>query len=399
MKALLFILFLVPVSLIGQTFEFSIAPEDDDIIVDSVNFYFPETGDTFKTVGATEFVIEEKATMLSDPFQINGMDIYPNPAEDHLTLVINEKVASGNISITDVKGQTIYTLRGLKAKDLTLENITDGIYFIRVDNKETSTIIVRGNTTGNLTISPVFREQNAIHTKSANSAYPLPGPWMEGRPIIMDIFSIRRGLITPLQTTTAFTTNAIETGRKISFSYYLCTDDSGKHYPIVDFGIHVWMAENLSMETVSGSWMYDSDQDISDKYGMLYDWETAQEVCPDGWHLPSDAEWTELEAHLNTLTEDTLVADCLKYPGEWLVPIQGYSHTGFKALPAGAFYPFTEEFYNLFSSTYFWTSDEAPEDNTRGYMRKIDESETRLIRAYSVKDYGFSVRCVKDEDD
>lgn len=57
-----------------------------------------------------------------------------------------------------------------------------------------------------------------------------------------------------------------------------------------------WMAENLNYEAPGGSWCYGGDASHCDKYGRLYDWETARKVCPAGYHLPSRKEWRELAA-------------------------------------------------------------------------------------------------------
>ena len=61
------------------------------------------------------------------------------------------------------------------------------------------------------------------------------------------------------------------------------------------------MAENLAYEASEGCWAYDNNKNNVRKYGYIYDWETAKNVCPDGWHLPSDKEWFELTEYLGGL--------------------------------------------------------------------------------------------------
>jgi len=69
----------------------------------------------------------------------------------------------------------------------------------------------------------------------------------------------------------------------------------GKTYKWVKIGNQTWMAENLAYKPSSENyWAHDNDQNNASKYGYLYDWQTAQEVAPPGWHLPSKSEFETL---------------------------------------------------------------------------------------------------------
>ena len=113
----------------------------------------------------------------------------------------------------------------------------------------------------------------------------------------------------------------------------------GKVYKTVKIGEQVWMAENLAYAPASGNyWAYDNDDANVEIYGYLYDWQTAKNVCPAGWHLPSDEEWTELTDYLGGNAGGKLKATGTigSGTGLWYAPNTGATNeTGFTALPGG----------------------------------------------------------------
>jgi len=131
------------------------------------------------------------------------------------------------------------------------------------------------------------------------------------------------------------------------------TDErDGQTYKTVKFGNQTWMAENLNYHASSGSWCYGEDgydimserklsskeiQAYCDKYGRLYDWETAMAICPVGWHLPSREEWNDL---VSAVGGTDAAGKKLKSKSGWKKwdkwgSGNGTDEYGFSALPGG----------------------------------------------------------------
>jgi uncharacterized protein (TIGR02145 family) len=165
------------------------------------------------------------------------------------------------------------------------------------------------------------------------------------------------------------------------------------------------MAENLNYQTFSGSWCYNPQEGNCDTYGRLYNWETSNSVCPDGWHLPSDAEWKELEIFLGmSKTEaDAIFERGLDEGGKmketgtvhWKSPNTGSNNfSGFNALPGG--YRASHGYFNdLGNYAYFWSASEDVSDNA--WYRLLNYSNAVIYRNVNNKAFAFSVRCFKDE--
>ena len=175
-------------------------------------------------------------------------------------------------------------------------------------------------------------------------------------------------------------------------------------YKTVKIGDQIWMAENLNYDSPNSFFQY-NDPSYGDVYGRLYSFYEAQEVCPAGWHLPSDDEWKELEMSLGMSQSDADIdgtwrgtdeGGVLKATGTelWVDPNVGATNcTGFNGLPGGCGWA-----YGLYQQegtrAWFWTSTE--ENSPNGWCRALANENSQIARGGTVKGCGFSVRCVKD---
>jgi uncharacterized protein (TIGR02145 family) len=189
------------------------------------------------------------------------------------------------------------------------------------------------------------------------------------------------------------------------------TDAEGNVYATVQIGDQCWMAENLKTTLFangdsiptdytcpsSTGWgvltspafgVYDDDPGNFAVYGNLYNWYTAfdsRNVCPAGWHVPSDLEWLQFESYLGS--------DSLAYRMKSEFYWNGDNSIGFNALPAG--YLTTAACGDaLLGQAYFWTSTSV--SSVDGYSRCIITFSPALSRPTFDKNLGSSIRCVQD---
>ena len=203
----------------------------------------------------------------------------------------------------------------------------------------------------------------------------------------------------------------------------------GNVYKTVTIGNQVWMAENLrylpevegpgpGSQTTPSFYVYGYDgTDVAEakatEYyktnGVLYNWPAAmassasseanpsgvQGICPDGWHLPSDAEWRELTDFLSGAES---AGGKLKETGttHWNSPNEGATNeTGFTALPGG--YLSYSKFYDIGLYGNWWSATEAAGNTSMAWGRGMSYNTTIAgAQTPGSKKNGFSVRCVKD---
>lgn len=162
----------------------------------------------------------------------------------------------------------------------------------------------------------------------------------------------------------------------------------GKTYKTVEIGEQTWMAQNLNYRT-GDSWCYDDNADNCQKYGRLYDWKTAMNACPAGWHLPSRIDFEKLQSAVGG---QGVAGKKLKSRNDWFKEGNGSDSLGFSALPAGDRYDGL--FVNVSRNAFFWSSTEF--DGNRAFRLSLDNLSEFSFLLGGKKNYGFSVRCLKD---
>jgi uncharacterized protein (TIGR02145 family) len=159
----------------------------------------------------------------------------------------------------------------------------------------------------------------------------------------------------------------------------------GITYKYVIIGAQVWMAENLRYETINTK-CYDNNPDNCKIFGILYDWNAAKTVCPQGWHLPNDAEWNVLGRNAETK---------LKANSELWISGKGTDDLGFTALPGG--YYRSGYFLRIREEAAFWSAT-AGSSTGSAHMRFLSYIRgSLLLDGLYINNSWANVRCLKND--
>ena len=180
---------------------------------------------------------------------------------------------------------------------------------------------------------------------------------------------------------------------------------NNKSYKTVLIGNQCWMAENLNAGKIVSDFdqttndvvektCYNNDPEFCEIYGGLYTWdETISGICPDGWHVPSNQKWTELNEYLGVSESGTHLKSAAGQVPAW----DGDNTSGFSAIPSGLGYE--KYFGRLGHWAVYWSSTESGSDYA--WFAQLDnhwylDKYTILYQgSHFLKKNGFSVRCVR----
>ena len=152
----------------------------------------------------------------------------------------------------------------------------------------------------------------------------------------------------------------------------------GQGIKSVKIGNQVWMAENMKIP-VPGSWCYNDDPAMGNKYGRLYTWDAAKNVCPKGWRLPTEKDWDQL---ISFLGGEDIAGSKMKVGGS----------SGLNVLLGGMTSVGNFRLINSYGTFWCATSYDAE----HAWYFYVTSSGPNITKTYFTKNYGFSVRCIKE---
>jgi len=209
----------------------------------------------------------------------------------------------------------------------------------------------------------------------------------------------------------------------------VCVDIDGNVYETIQIGEQLWMAENLKVTHYNnedeiaypsnedfGSFdegqygVYNNDPSNADIYGNLYNWAVVNDdrgVCPEGFHVPSDEEFMELEMFLGMSESEAnssgwrgtnegskLAGNTGLWSNGNLENNNEFGTSGFSAFPAGYRFSTSGYYIGMGIDGYFWSSSES--SSFDAWYRLLSYYYSDVSRYNLNKLVGFSIRCLKD---
>jgi uncharacterized protein (TIGR02145 family) len=203
---------------------------------------------------------------------------------------------------------------------------------------------------------------------------------------------------------------------KPSLTYGTMSDQQGNVYKTIVIGTQEWMAENLKTniyrngdqivnltnytqwsELITGAWVFlNNDGQYDCPYGKLYNWFAVTDprnLCPTGWHVPTDSEWSTLTDYLGGIS---VAGGKMKTAGTqyWNGPnMNTTNESGFSGLPGGGRI-YGGGFDNGGISGYWWSSSE--DDTSSAWFLSLNYNDGNAFQSLFDKQGGLSVRCLRD---
>jgi uncharacterized protein (TIGR02145 family) len=352
--------------------------------------------------------------------QTTGIKIYPNPMNESATFEVSAPVPGDIVvSVIETSGKTIAQkklhLESIK-QAYRISGLSQGAYIVNVKGSGfnlSGVLVSNGSENKAFSIESV----NNINRISQTEAVKRETRGSEATVDMAYSAGDRLKFTGASGSYKTVLTDIPASNKTINFNFVACTDGDLNIYPVVVIGTQTWMAENLKTTkyndgtaipnvTVNATWStlstgayadYSNTPAVGAIYGKLYNWyvvapTNTKKICPSGWHVPTDAQWTVLN---NYLGGEALAGGKMKETGttHWLSPNAASNESGFTALPGG----YRDQsgsfsFFNYYG--FWWASTEVSAGFA--YYRFIYNTNTSLSAGDNDKHGGFYVRCMKD---
>jgi uncharacterized protein (TIGR02145 family) len=342
------------------------------------------------------------------------LKIHPNPMKDKSLLAF---VAPGSgiavISVLDVNGKTVSQISTFLfpgTNNFQISGIKQGIYLVTVSGpgyNYSAKLVSQNNSESQARIESFSPEkvQLKMKTDQPKSKYStVDMPYTQGDILLYKSISGQYSTIV----------TDIPTGSKtVTFQFAACRDSDNHTYPILQVGAQTWMAANLNAGAriqdttnqnsngVVEKYCYENNEANCNVYGGLYQWGEmmsydtipgSRGICPAGWHIPTNAEWTTLMTYLGG---DSAAGGKMKETGfaHWASPNTGATNSsGFTALPGG--YRYYSGTLYMTDYAVFWSSNESGTSNA--WYLQLQFNYVYVTRRAYTKANGYSVRCLKN---
>jgi uncharacterized protein (TIGR02145 family) len=361
----------------------------------------------------------------SEDTHTSRLKIYPNPMVENSTLEIFPVVeGDAVVTICDMTGKKLTQIQcylETTGQDFKISGLNNGLYLINVQGKGyqlSGKLISYGNYNGKINFERVSVNTKYIDKKASektDSKGMLSTVDMEYSTGDILKFTATSGDYSTVNTFIPVSDS------QVTFNFLPCADGDNNNYSVVQIGTQIWMAENLrttkyndgaviplitdinawAVLTTPGYCWYNNDEaTFKNTYGGLYNWYVTdissnggKEVCPTGWHLPSDAEWTTLSTFLGG---ESIAGGKMKETGttHWASPnSDATNESGFTSIPGGSRY-FDGTFDLLGQYSQWWSSSEFSIDNS--WFRYLAVDNGSVTRISDSKQYGLSLRCFRE---
>lgn len=368
----------------------------------------------------------------------NNLQLFPNPMKEFAmfeVVVLDSKRI--NIEIFDITGKLItsfnqYSERG--RHQFKIKGLNAGIYIVNVSCdgwRRSANLVSIGVDNENPTVEKIGHEsiiETTINRNILSQEYQMK--YNDGDVLVFTGYSGINSTVSTLIPTES---------QSVTQNIVSCVDPDGYSYSTVTIGEQIWMAENLrydngcmsiSMQPQidNGRCVYYNNDELNNgHFGILYQWSAAlngesssnlnpsgiRGICPEGWHLPSDDEWKELEIEVGMLPEEADIGDGFYARGTnegsklagiaeyWdyddIFEDNSFGSSGFTAIPAGVCFDGNYG-HQLGQYSYWWTSSYFFNSPISPWTRWIGTHTTNIYREAIVNYTYLSVRCVHDDD-